>query len=254
MGNLRQWPSWSTPVSAIVSRLYDHLLAQAIEQASEAILITDLTPVVTYANPAFERISGLKRADIVGGHVTVLGGAQAPGVMEAMWRTVSAGGRWSGDLVHERADGTRRIAETTISPLTDAEGSTSAYLAVERDVTTERAATAERERLFTAFNQTSDAVIVADLTGTIEYVNPAFERISGYGRAEVIGQNPRIVNSGHQSVDFYRALWGRLTRGETWIGRMTNRRADGALYEVEASISPIRGPGARRHRLCRSRA
>ena len=224
-------------------KAHDHLLAQAIEQANEAILITDLTPVIAYANPAFERISGLERADIVGGHLAVLGGAQAPGVMEAMWRTVSAGGSWNGDLVHERADGTLRVAETTISPLTDAEGSMSAYLAVERDVTAERAATAERERLFTAFNQTSDAVIVADLTGTIEYVNPAFERISGYRRAEIIGQNPRIVNSGRQSVDFYRALWGRLTRGETWIGRMTNRRADGALYEVEASISPITGPG-----------
>jgi len=222
---------------------HDHMLAQAIEQASEAILITDLTPAIVYANPAFERISGLERADIVGGHPSVLGGAQTPGVMEAMWRTVSAGGSWNGDLVHQRADGTRRVAETTISPLTDAEGSMSAYLAVERDVTTERATTAERERLFTAFNQTSDAVIVADLTGRIEYVNPAFERISGYRRADVIGQNPRIVNSGGQSADFYRALWGRLTRGETWFGTMTNRRADGALYEVEASISPIRGPG-----------
>ena len=222
---------------------HDHMLAQAIEQAGDAILITDLTPAIVYANPAFERLSGHKGADILGGQPTVLGSAQAPGAMEAMWRAVSADGVWSGDLVHQRTDGAQHVAEASISPLTHADGSISGYLAVERDVTTERALTAERERLLTAFSQTSDAVIIADLTGTIEYVNPAFERISGYRRADVIGQNPRIVNSGSQSADFYRALWGRLTRGETWFGTMTNRRADGTLYEVEASISPIRGPG-----------
>ncbi len=102
---------------------------------------------------------------------------------------------------------------------------------------------AERERLVAAVEQTSDSVIIADLAGTIEYVNPAFERVSGYGRDEALGQNPRILKSGKQSAGFYRALWRRLTRGQTWTGTLVNRHKDGSLYEEEATISPIRSPG-----------
>jgi len=100
---------------------------------------------------------------------------------------------------------------------------------------------AERDRLLAAIEQASDAVIITDRGGTIEYVNSAFERMTGYARDEAIGQNPRILKSGKQSATFYRALWRRLTRGEPWSGRFSNRRADGGLYDVEATITPIHG-------------
>ena len=83
-------------------------------------------------------------------------------------------------------------------------------------------------------------MIITDLAGTIEYVNPAFERASGYRRDEAIGQNPRILKSGRQSTAFYRAMFRRLARGQTWTGTLVNRRKDGSLYEEEATISPIR--------------
>jgi len=103
---------------------------------------------------------------------------------------------------------------------------------------------AERRRLSRAVEQTSDSVIVTDLAGTIEYVNPAFEQTSGYRREEVIGQNPRILKSGHQPKQFYEAMWRHLARGEVWTGRLSNLRNDGERYEVEATISPIRSdPG-----------
>ncbi len=108
------------------------------------------------------------------------------------------------------------------------------------DVTERVAAEAERNRLATAVEQSSDSVVITDLAGTIEYANPAFERVSGYRREAVIGRNPRILKSGQQSTAFYRALWRRLTRGESWTGRFVNRRADDVLYQVEATISPIR--------------
>jgi PAS domain S-box-containing protein len=109
------------------------------------------------------------------------------------------------------------------------------------DFTDLRRVEAQRDRLIAAVEQTSDSVVITDLDGTIEYINPAFERASGYQRAEVIGANPRIVKSGHQSPAFYRALWRRLTSGRSWAGTLINRRKDGSLYEEEAVISPIRG-------------
>jgi PAS domain S-box-containing protein len=109
------------------------------------------------------------------------------------------------------------------------------------DVTDQLAAAEERARLAAAVDHTSDSVAITDLDGAIEYVNPAFEAMSGYRADDVIGQNPRILKSGRQGVGFYRAMWRRLARGSAWSGRFLNRRADGTLYEVEATISPIRG-------------
>ncbi len=98
---------------------------------------------------------------------------------------------------------------------------------------------AERTRLATAIEQTAESVVIADPAANIVYVNPAFERISGYTAAEVIGQNPRILNSGVQAPGFYASMWSTLTVGRTWTGELVNRRKDGTTYIEEASITPV---------------
>ncbi len=100
---------------------------------------------------------------------------------------------------------------------------------------------AERhERLAAAVEHASDSIIITDAAGSIEYANPAFERVSGYSLDQVVGRNPRILKSGRQPPAFYRAMWRRLTSGSTWSGTLVNRRQDGTLYEEEATLSPIR--------------
>ena len=81
--------------------------------------------------------------------------------------------------------------------------------------------------------------MITDAAGCIEYVNPAFERVTGYSREEVIGQNPRILKSGQQPASFYAAMWSTLTRGSPWVADFVNRRKDGTRFEEEAVISPI---------------
>jgi len=98
----------------------------------------------------------------------------------------------------------------------------------------------ERDRLATAVEQASEAVVIADLDARITYVNPAFELVTGYSRNEVIGQNPRIINSGVQPRQFYEAMWAALTSGLPWVSDFVNRRKDGSLFIEEAVISPIR--------------
>jgi PAS domain S-box-containing protein len=220
----------------------DRKLAQALEQAGEAILIAGPAGELEYANPAFERLSGLGADAIVGHHPEILASPASRATLAALWQTVSAGASWRGDLIHRRPDGEDRVAEVTVAPVHEPDGAIAAYIAVERDVTDERALQAERERLAAAVAQTSDSVIIANLAGAIEYVNPAFERVSGYSHDEVIGQNPRILKSGQQSAALYRALWRALTHGKSWTGPLINRRKDGTLYEEEATISPIHGP------------
>jgi two-component system, cell cycle sensor histidine kinase and response regulator CckA len=102
------------------------------------------------------------------------------------------------------------------------------------------AAYEERTRLATAIEQAAEMIVITDREARIQYVNPAFERVSGYGKAEVIGRNPRLLQSGRQGRDFYEAMWTTLGAAETWRGTFLNQRKDGVAYEEEAVISPIR--------------
>ncbi|MGD0483718.1 MAG: PAS domain S-box protein, partial [Gemmatimonadales bacterium] len=106
-----------------------------------------------------------------------------------------------------------------------------------------RHAEAERSLLVAAIEQATEIVVITDVRGAIQYVNPAFERITGYSRVEVSGRTPRVLKSGRQDDDFYQGLWATVLAGGVWQGRMTNRRKDGTLYEQQTTISPVRDPG-----------
>ncbi|MGC8660708.1 MAG: PAS domain S-box protein [Desulfomonilaceae bacterium] len=85
------------------------------------------------------------------------------------------------------------------------------------------AAREQERKLITAVEQSADSIVITDSTGTIIYVNPAVEKITGYSKRELIGQNPRILKSGEHDQSFYKALWDTITNGKTWSGRFVNR-------------------------------
>jgi PAS domain S-box-containing protein len=111
--------------------------------------------------------------------------------------------------------------------------------AIFEDVTARKMSNEERERLLAAIEHTSEAILITDIDGTIQYVNPSFEKITGYSSREALGQNPRILKSGAQKPAFYEELWATISSGKTWTGRLANKRKDGRTYTAEASISPI---------------
>lgn len=137
-------------------------------------------------------------------------------------------------------DGRTIWLRTSKVPLRDEQGRVTGVLGTYEDITERKEAEAERARLVSAIEQAGEAVVVTDLQGTIQYVNPAFEQVTGYSRSEAVGRNPRILKSGRQDEAFYKNLWDTIGRGETWRGRFVNRRKDGALYTEEATISPVR--------------
>ena len=97
----------------------------------------------------------------------------------------------------------------------------------------------DRDRLAAGIEQVAESVIITDREARITYVNSAFERVTGYSREEAIGQNPRLLSSGLQTLSFYEAMWAVLTSGSPWVGDLVNRRKDGSLFTEEAIISPI---------------
>lgn len=113
-------------------------------------------------------------------------------------------------------------------------------LTVMQDVSQRLRAEEEQRRLATAIANTNDTVLITDREGTIEYVNPAFTRITGYTKEEAIGQTPRLLKSGVHDHAFYVQMWETLLQGKVWEGRLVNRRKNGTLFTEMASISPVR--------------
>ncbi len=108
------------------------------------------------------------------------------------------------------------------------------------DITERKAFELEQAKLATAITQTDDLIIITDLKGHIEYANPAFSTITGYSAEEAIGKNPKMMQSGKQSAEFYKQLWKTLTTGTVWKGQFINRKKSGEEFIGEAVISPIR--------------
>lgn len=97
----------------------------------------------------------------------------------------------------------------------------------------------ELRKYFRAIDQSANSIVITDLDGNIEYVNPKFESVTGYSLEEVVGKNPRILKSGRQRIEFYEKLWGTITTGQVWTGVFHNKRKNGSLYWESATIAPV---------------
>jgi sigma-B regulation protein RsbU (phosphoserine phosphatase) len=93
--------------------------------------------------------------------------------------------------------------------------------------------------LLQVVEQIADGVLLTDCHGFIEYVNPAFERMTGFSADEVRGKTPRILKSGLQDAAFYQEMWSELSSGRSFQATINNRRKSGEIYPVEETISPI---------------
>ena len=126
-----------------------------------------------------------------------------------------------------KKDGTSLWVDINTTLVENEQGQPQHFITGIQDISVRKQAEAERERLLSAIEQAGEMIVITDPEGIILYVNPAFERTTGYGREEVLGQNPRIMKSGRQDKAFYHQLWKTISEGRTWEGLMVNRRKNG---------------------------
>ncbi|MGB3224610.1 MAG: PAS domain-containing protein [Desulforhopalus sp.] len=124
-------------------------------------------------------------------------------------------------------------------PILDRDGNMYQFVHVARDITQSLLNESEKNRLMAAIEQASESVVIASKTREIQYVNPAFEATTGYGRNEAIGENLNFLKSGVHDQQFYDSMWTTLGNKQVWRGRLTNRKKDGTLIKEDATISAV---------------
>ncbi|MCX5876290.1 MAG: PAS domain S-box protein [Deltaproteobacteria bacterium] len=141
--------------------------------------------------------------------------------------------------IHVDPAGKEICVEIHAYPIFDNNGNLSQIIEYCLDISERKQGEEERRRLVTAIEQGVDSVVITDPKGMIQYVNPSFERITGFSKDEVIGKNPRILQSGKHDAGFYQEMWRTLASGKAWQGHLINKKKDGTLFEEEVSITPV---------------
>ena len=130
-------------------------------------------------------------------------------------------------------------------PVQRPEGDVHEVAVYAREITQRKRSEADLRKLWQAIEQSPVSVVITDPTGAIEYVNPRFSEATGYTRAEALGENPRILKSGHTPPEKYAELWRCITKGEVWRGEFRNRKKNGELFFERASIAPVKDGAGR---------
>jgi len=219
-------------------------LRSITDSAQDAILMMDTKGVISFWNPAAERIFGYTTQEAAGMNLhTLLAPGRFHPVHEAAYPEFLRSGTGTAigktlELAALRKDGVEIAISLSLSAVKRDDGWHAVGLI--SDITERKRAEMELRKFQRAIEQSPVSVMIADLKGLIDYVNPKFSETSGYSKEEALTQNPRILKSGELTPAVYKELWGTITSGKEWHGEFHNKKKNGALYWESASISPIR--------------
>ncbi|MEC5400278.1 PAS domain S-box protein [Uliginosibacterium sp. H1] len=216
-----------------------HVLLESITQG---IMEVDNDGRITYLNTAAARTLGHDKQDLVG-RAFALCVRAAPTENEASPPPIlplpdGASGVHDEQRLY-RHDGSTFVAEYSCLPLHRGGAHVGAVM-VFRDVSERRIVEDRLRQMSRAVEQSPVAVVITDINGRIEYVNPKFCESSGYSEREVLGQSPRLLASGSTSDEEYAALWRNIASGQSWHGEFLNQRRDGSQFWESVSVSPIK--------------
>jgi PAS domain S-box-containing protein len=158
------------------------LLNAALESAANAILITDREARIVWANPAFTTLTGFSAEEVIGKHTRILkSGKNSPELYGELWATILAGNVWRGEMTNKRKDGSLYVEKMTITPVRDATGEITHFVAVKQDVTARKEAEYARRRLADVLSETPDFVGTANPAGRILSINRTGRAMLGLG-------------------------------------------------------------------------
>ena len=224
----------------------------ALESIGEGIILTDVEGKIITVNPIARDIIGWAGAESTSGKIgdicslrnkTTGEKVYNPGIMALnSGQTMHA----PKDTVFVNRAGKEIVVECSASPIRNRRSNEiMGSILVFRDVTEKNLSEKRLRYLSAAVEQSPACVVITDITGAIEYVNPKFVELTGYTRDEARGQNPRVLKSGIHAKSMYGELWETITSGREWRGEFYNQKKNGEFYWESASIAPIRDGSGR---------
>ena len=216
-------------------------LSRAVEQSPASIIITDINGNIEYVNPKFCEITGYSQEEILGRNPRLLKFGDYPeSYYKNLWEKIKAGQEWRGEFHNKKKNGESFWELASISPIKDANGKITNFLAVKENITEAKKTNIELRKLSRAVEQNSSTIIITNLNWQIEYVNPKYSELTGYTAEEVAGKKPKCLEYIQASSDDYENFLEYVQRGNEWRGEFLNKKKNGEDFWELASISSIR--------------
>lgn len=218
-----------------------HRLSLVASKSTNTVVITDKSNAITWVNDAFTKLTGYSYEEVLGKNPGKL--LQGPNTAKRDKDTIITGLKtgkpFRTEIYNYNKHGEGYWIEIYITPIYNDNGEITSYIAVENDITERKNSEEQIAKLTKGIENSPTIVVITDSDGKIEYVNTRFVEVTGYKFEEVVGQTPRVLNSGYQSRKIYEDLWSTIKAGKNWKGELYNRKKDGTLYWESATISPI---------------
>jgi PAS domain S-box-containing protein len=230
-----------------------HRQAEMLRLSSDAIIVSRLWGGIESWNQGAEQLYGYSEEEALDKDIHELLKTTPAMPWPEIYTRLREQGNFECELQQTTRDGREVTVSARYQRIVGADG-IERVLKINRDVTERNLATelqrgqAETIALYLrAMNSAANSIVLTDSDGTIQWVNAAFTRLTGYSAEEAVGHNPRMLKSGKHDDEFYRQLNQTIHSGAVWHGQILNRRKDGRLYDEEMTITPVLTDGVVSH-------
>ncbi|MGE5393478.1 MAG: PAS domain S-box protein [Candidatus Saccharibacteria bacterium] len=212
-----------------------------IDNAGDAIFLTDIHGNIEFVNPAFEKMYGYSLAETVGHTPRILkSGLVSEEYYKNLWNNLLDKKIVNGEVINKAKDGHLVHIENSNTPILNDVGSIIGFISINRDVSERKRSEVKIKTLSKAIEQGPSSIIITNEEGKIEFVNNKYTQLTQYELSEVAGTFPRVFRPGFLPVQEFNNMWETLLKGETWNGESVSFRKDRSIFCEDISISALR--------------
>jgi PAS domain S-box-containing protein len=228
----------------IISRFY---IDNIITSMTDTLIVINSNTIITKVNLATSTLLGYQEAELVGKPIKLILSQEENDKKLWIHELIGKGSITNIERIYLTKDSRKIPVSLSASVMRNDSGEMQGIVCVAQDISDAYRQATQRKRveetnllLATAIEYAADAIEITDTEAKFEYVNPAFEKTTGYTRAEVVGKtSASLLRSGKHDAAFYQQMSNTISSGKIWSGTYIGKRKDGSLYYQEATISPV---------------
>ena len=211
----------------------------AMQHSDNTVVITNPDRAIKFVNDVFEKTTGYTEKEVLGQNPRILKSDQHDeSFYHSMNEKLNRGEKWEGEFINKRKDGTLFYEKASIVPVF-LNNKLINYLAIKLDITKYVQQNIKLAQAASVFENTEEAIIIADEHGKVTSINTAFTNIYGYTLDDIKGKNLSFLHSGIQDHTFYQDMWNQIIQNNLWRGKIINKAKNGELIPVWVTIKKV---------------